>query len=84
MKRRASQSRKRSNRNPDILEALKSENLRLHKQIVKLQAEAISKDNKIKALESERGPDLSHLSDNELRAIIEKQIQELGYVKRNP
>jgi len=70
MNRSAPQSRKRSNRNPDILKALNSENLRLQKQIVKLQAEAISKDNKIKALESERGPDLRHLSDDELSAII--------------
>lgn len=84
MKRRSPQARKRPKRNPDILAALTSENARLQRQIVKLQAEAISKDNKIKALESERGDDVRHLSDKELRTIITEYIQKLGYVKRNP
>ena len=84
MKRKALQARKRSKRNPDILEALTSENARLQRQIVKLQAEAISKDNKIKVLESELGDDVRNLSDEKLRAIIMEYIQKLGYVKRNP
>jgi len=84
MKRRALQSHKRSNRNPDILEALKSKNLRLQKQIVKLQVEAISKNNKIKALESELGEDVRNLSDEELRACIMNHLQKLGLVKQNP
>ena len=57
----------------NYIAALESENLKLHKQIAKLQVKHVSSDNRISALEDEikelhgKTPDLLDLSEEELK-----------------
>ncbi len=54
-------------KSPDklIIAALKAENAKLHRKIAKLEARAVTRDNRIKALEKKR-------PDNELSKMLEQ------------
>lgn len=57
--------------------AIKKENLKLQQRIAKLEAQLITAQNRINALEKERYTGLENLSDSELLKRIEELDRKL-------